>query len=77
MFQLFVKYLLGKLTTEKMENIPKMKTKSLWLCFQNAMEIITTIWSQQQLLFTTRFSATKVFQIYSSQGNYLQLDMLD
>ena len=26
-----------------------------------------------QLLLTTRLSATKVTQIYSSQGNYLQL----
>ena len=32
---------------------------------------------QQQLLFTTRLSATKSFQIYSSQRNYLQLDKVD
>ena len=32
---------------------------------------------QWQLLFTTRLSAAKVFQIYSSQGNYLQLDKED
>ena len=32
---------------------------------------------QQQLLFTTRLSATKVFQIYSSEGKYLQLDKVD
>ena len=37
----------------------------------------------RQLLFTTsidistRLSAAKVFQIYSSQGNYLQLDKVD
>ena len=29
---------------------------------------------QQQQLFTTRLSATKVFRIYYSQGTYLQLD---
>ena len=28
-------------------------------------------------MFTTRLSATKVFQINSSQGNYLQLDKAD
>ena len=33
--------------------------------------------NQQQLLFTTRLSATNDFQIYSSQGNYLQLDKVD
>ena len=34
-------------------------------------------YSQRQLLFTTRLSAAKIFQIYSSQGNYLQLDNVD
>ena len=34
-------------------------------------------YEQWQLLFTTRLSATKVFQIYSLQGNYLQLDIVD
>ena len=32
---------------------------------------------QWQLSFTTRLSATKVFQIYSSQCNYLELDEVD
>ena len=32
---------------------------------------------QQQLLFRTRLSATKVFHSYYLQGNYLQLDKVD
>ena len=32
---------------------------------------------QEQLLFTTRLSTNRVFQVYSSQGNYLQSDKVD
>ena len=35
------------------------------------------MYDQWQLLFTTKLSATKVFQINSSQGNYLQSDKVD
>ena len=39
-------------------------------------KLVTPLY-QLQLLFTTRLSATKVISIYSSQGNYLQLDKVD
>ena len=69
---------LGKvIVTTGFEWLPKVqKNHPIWsimsVCSQRKLLLY-----QRQILFTTRLSATKIFQIYSSQGTYLQLDKVD